>query len=452
MTKTSIANRTASRRTVIRSRPPNVRDGFTLIELMVALVLLTTLLLVVWSLLGSLAQLDEKGSQQIGRVQLLRALQSSLQQDIAHRYRPIDEQGNSQPPGGSVPQRGSLEFRGALGSSSILNSDPPAEGSMFSALQSAGISSSANRSFFRGSATSFSIQVEVHPTLSELIRRGSEGARFGGELAERELTSSDLYGGVSNSSDLASFEDEMTVGDVVLGDVVPNGKSSRDVRPRQTTVTYRFSLTTDGKTGGLVRSTSDEAESNSSVGRSSLTSSLEEEIEASERVLDSSDLYRTDETDTSNEALSESTSLTTANFPEIGELQFRYHTGSAWTSTWNSASQQGYPKAIEVQFSLLSGKELREIEVASLEQLDDDESQLDSLYEKPLGSEFGELSLDANDLYGGQMSDDGIVLPYRLIIPLKTLLSDQSTGLSGGSSANGQGFSGSQSRGRGARP
>ena len=65
-------------------RTAATRRGFTLLEIIIASALATTLMLLVWSLFSIYSKLDTKGTRQATEMQLVRSLMRQLRSDVHH--------------------------------------------------------------------------------------------------------------------------------------------------------------------------------------------------------------------------------------------------------------------------------------------------------------------------------------------------------------------------------
>ncbi len=71
------------------------RSGFTLLELMIALSILSTLMLVAWSMLASFRDVQEKGRVQATKTQTIRSIRLWLEEDALHLAQPFQANINS---------------------------------------------------------------------------------------------------------------------------------------------------------------------------------------------------------------------------------------------------------------------------------------------------------------------------------------------------------------------
>lgn len=146
-----------------------------------------------------------------------------------------------------------------------------------------------------------------------------------------------------------------------------------------------------------------------------------------EEILDASDLYGFDASSELEQSADEprASSVPSQNarveFPEIGDLQFRYHDGAQWLNEWDAQQKGSYPAALEIQFELLSNQELRTIrqeaaERAVLDQLSElNELNADPVDEERMVEEELESTLDPEL---STTVETEIRLPYRVIIPI----------------------------------
>ena len=65
------------------------RTAFTLLEVLIASALLSTLMLVVWSLFGTFTRLEERSSSTATEIQLTRSLAQQLRSDVEHLAIPL---------------------------------------------------------------------------------------------------------------------------------------------------------------------------------------------------------------------------------------------------------------------------------------------------------------------------------------------------------------------------
>ena len=397
-----------------------VRRGLTLLELMIALSLLSVLILVAWSLFNSLAMVDEKGNAQIKRVQVLRGLQSIIAEDLNARVREAPQEY-------AAPQRAQATL--GFGELTRANQGFGDQGSGSIGMAPA----PPTKIHFVGTAQSLEFAIMSPPTLRERVE-------FQDDLdpANRELDGSALYGSETGSDSRIdnggrSAFDESSSASGALG-------------TQQVSVKYQFDKTIDGTTGGLTRVIRGQSHRTGSSGSRRLptsrmssndplsdqTSSLEDASMDADRVLDASDLYGVDASSElgsfSEKSSSRSSRQRRLEFPEVGDLQFRYHDGQQWLDEWDAQNMGSYPAAVEIQFELLTNKELQEIREEAAERAEMEGSDELSELNADLMDSEETLDTDLESTLDGALSTTGdseIRLPYRVIIPIEPLVAKE---------------------------
>lgn len=401
------------------------RRGFTLVELMIALGLLSVIVLLLFSILSRFRNLEEKGQDQTARVRVLRSLRESIEKDVDARVRLTmptaqDESQYDAQPTNNLFGRTGAGSSNAMGSNSADNpmgglafgSEGNLSGSPFEAMPE---TRSLGR--FVGDAKGFDLDIVVTTDLFDFVS-GLETHQT--ESLEQSGLSPGIAGASPNRDPGRTF-------------------SNSAARNKETvqTVSYRFERDDRGQDSSmLIRRLGRHTSSSSSISETASDGLVsptqrnddlvrfDESSEPDSDWLDGSDLYRTDESLTTS-STRKSAPVDGIQFPEISDARFRYFDGEQWVRSWDSERRLGYPVAIEIQFELFSVSELREQRrQAELDQGESDERW--SSTEEPLDSineplfEEEEIELDfASEASSNSFGVESFELPYRVIIPVE---------------------------------
>ena len=266
------------------------RSGYSLLELMIALGLLSGLLALAWSMLGSYRTAEQRGWEQANRMQVIRAAREMIENDVDH-WAPL---GDDSP--ASTADRGS-RFSASTG--------------------------------FRGTSTEMSIEmlpsIDPLPWLDEVT-------------ADPSLDDAPVLG--SSASGLSSVAGENSQTDPPL---------SRPLGPLQR-VRVQYALVASGMTPtgeqlvNIRRQMSLVADPDLSPRDSDGTS-------IGARELTVADLYRIDDDPmTGDDVLRLGGEMTMVR--NLVGARFRYGDGKDWVDSWDETIQGGLPRAIELSFDL----------------------------------------------------------------------------------------------------
>ncbi len=101
------------------------RPGFTLLELMIALSILSTLMLVAWSMLASFRDVQEKGRVQATKTQTIRSIRLWLEEDALHLASPFQATANTRAMRGPSSSRNAFTTGRRPSGGAINNSTNP---------------------------------------------------------------------------------------------------------------------------------------------------------------------------------------------------------------------------------------------------------------------------------------------------------------------------------------
>lgn len=290
-----------------QSQPKNIwhRDGFTLLELMIALGLLGALMSVAWSLIGTFQIAEERGWKMTQRTQIIRAAHDWLQSDA---QQVITQSPESNFTGSSLgfttliaPSLDPMPFLERLMSDATASDydslDTSPTGT--SPLSSTGLA---------GSTTSTSGSLS-EPELAEILGDNSPWNKARLEIEYELLPMPAADASVS-----------------AITQPVTENRADEDIQ---------FMLVRREKVSGAPQ------------GQSGSSMDDPQSIPASERVLTGQDLYRqTDEEQISTGGVA----IHESRLEGLVRPQFQYSDGRSWSSSWNSRSAGSLPVAVALRF------------------------------------------------------------------------------------------------------
>ena len=300
------------------SRPRRRNAAFTLLETLIALALVTTLMVLAWSLFATFSRLETRARKQVAGLEITRTLNQQMQSDLdqlvrfAQKNQPVSETAQDAESGlNELTESFARASRNESASGTIAddNSD---------AVDEAGYPYVFASPFFEGDSESISFLV---PSSTE-----SETGRW--KVVSYEWT----QGNQSNEQDL-DFDDEEP------GSNLLTSESSVDVSST--------ALNSESRTARIFTRkvlSYQKFQQNRNAFFDSSRDGLLDGLETIEVGTAQSDV----------ELLAEDQSVvTTDEIPEISEISFRYFDGQSWSSGFSSASGD-YPVAIEVVFKIRS--------------------------------------------------------------------------------------------------
>ena len=364
-----IANREANQ--VRRRRSPS---GYTLIELMIALALLSVLVVLVWSLLSTFTTAEQRAQRLAEQQQRLRGIRQFLEADL----------GKIVVAGDVSDTRGSAEKEPAFETDLRSSFDDQMIGSA-NALAGAGA--------FEGRANrlSFEIRLESDPTiwLESLVAPSLEISAATSSLQQPRAAKDTLF--MTPTSAQVSFEIEEEVwGEEVVQFLV-----------------RRVELDSPSAPASLAALGTEE----NSLG------SLSEQVDPDD-YLDVSDLYRFGE---DSELGGESEPDSEVRWGPLQNAKFRFTDGIDWSNSWGDQAGGKLPVAIELTFDFAPAT-LKPPEESLLEdsEFSDGEVEPMSAQESTLAfeAEDEEPVLDGDDLYRDAASEPE-PREYRMVVLLE---------------------------------
>lgn len=287
-----------------RQRYANHRSaiqGFSILELLIALGLLGTLLALAWSILGSYRTAQQRGWNQTYRMRLAAAARDLLEQDALH-----------------------------FASRIPLTGQPTANNLFASELDADNLTAPAK---FQGSASGFTIttvaSIDPLPWLEEVL---------GGGETKSEVGIADLYRSTDRQPSLAKINPLRQ-----LPSLLPQPIQLR--YSIQTNNAENTGLETSNTTNTiLVRAVAPLSGSSQSSNASNADGG--DNANKSQRVLGLDDLYRQTDPDADTALFG----VTTNSLRNLTDAAFRYSDGNRWKNTWDSLWDEGLPRAIELSF------------------------------------------------------------------------------------------------------
>ena len=315
-----------------------LRSAFTLIELMIALGLLSALLAVAWSLLGTFRDAEIRGWKLSHRTQTIRSARTWLEDDIQHLTMP---------------------------------SNPAVS-------NATGSSKSSDTLRFIGNAMGFSAtiapSIDPIPFLENLMSDAMQ--------SERETSI-----------------DGSPLGESPLGESLRGEESSMAATPNSPwpaeTVEIEYHLTpvpSDSvSVSGFLKGNSDQTQFVLTRREMIDPNTPSVAVSPSERVLTAKDLYRQSD----DAILSSSQPIRESRLEGLMKAKFRYYDGSSWKSEWNSTLQGGLPRGIAFGFDFPSVSDMRPASVATARQSEQDSSSTENALANDLPFTDSVLSSEA---------------------------------------------------------
>lgn len=300
------------------------RDGFTLLEVVIALGLTVLLLSAVYGALDLYWQYETAGRGEIAGVQLYRAVTRRVGADIGSIVMHVPQTETATASGQQAAAQGSSSTSSGAGTSSTSGTSGTASGA-----GSAGPSSGAGTSGTSGTAgTSGSASTSGTSPSSGTAASGSTASG----TAQNAVSSSLNFGGIADSGTPPTFGLVGTAELMHLSISLP----ARDLAYTG----FSSDAAASGRTSDLVVVTYGLAPIDSATLRA-----LQQHQTATRPAAGFGrrvrDLYARD-------AAEETLDSPDLLAPEITEVQFRYFDGSNWMETWDSLAVGSLPRAIEV--------------------------------------------------------------------------------------------------------
>ncbi len=342
-----------------RKDRPAERGGFTLLELLIAAVLVSALMSAVWGIMSLYNSMLTAGQEEVTEQQLVRSLFQLMEEDFSSVLTPLDER--------KVPEK-------------PLN----AEENAFAELAQDDQDVTASRSIFEISPENSSPAAPVFVGTSTAIRLTTHRVippKKEAEISEIDLL--DELGGGSNSDRYTEQEGE-----------------SPAVSEFQTIV-YQFQMPGQNESAqslpaGLYRIQVDSLELLSLLNNRTAfqESRVEDGVRIDRLTLESLLFPQQDQLNEGAEMEIETEAIVPHYdlVPEVVSCQFEYFDGATWVSEWPTEgnSEVSYPAAIRVRFDLINTEEL--------------EKMID--LETP-AQESNELERELNDSFSAGAETDG---------------------------------------------
>lgn len=315
---------------------PRKRSAFTLLELLIALALLGGLLLLAWSIMGTLRLAESRTEGLAGRVRIIQSARNWLENDLQHLVGGMAGPSNTSSVQAGMPL-GAFSTSGTLSGVTLSAGNPGT--TVFFQGDPGGFVANLLPSFdplwmmepwFTESSTTDVMPRLPHPNRTVRVeyravgdRAISDGASFdrGGGESSRYPSDIELGSRVQPETDRSVRENTALAEDPFRSPDGPRSQSENGLRR-----TVR----------GLQKPTIDRRRID--VGE--------------QRQLTTADLYRLTDVDSLGKREAEST--TSATLSGLQRLRFRYGDGRRWHSSWDHGSRGGLPRAIEVCFDLVS--------------------------------------------------------------------------------------------------
>ena len=327
------------------------RSGYTLMEMLIASVLIASLMSAAWNLLSLYTDFLSAGRESAATQQLARSLFDIVSDDLQQVSLKGDD---ASPMPTVVPVFESLGFDEELADQTLEFEDEAteiaptpssvdlflqtqAEPTVPGSLELIGTSNSLLLTRLRSPATDHSANSRLSGSLDEFSTVG--------------LEDSSLAGSNPSVSDIATVVYQFEASRISDGTArsLPGGLHRVEMESQQWFAAMQSSVDLDGgEDSELDRSTLEALLYGSSVDASL------------------SGPASTNEAFPENTALGEDSHVQTTqpqheHIPEVVGCRFAYFDGSGWASNWDSRSSRMLPRAIRIEFSLLSASDLQQV-------------------------------------------------------------------------------------------
>lgn len=329
----------------------NAKPGFTILELLIALTLVTTLMILCWSLFSTFARLENRSRKTVATLDITRSLRRQMQNDLDQLFFVSNETRSAEPASidNSAENGFLVESSPQKKSSSLLDS---IMNSSVDKLPDSANDLLPDSFLFEGSSESFSILIQNDGS-SRIFGPNEEFLVITYQWRDQQFESSD-----------PELDEEVELGRQGLGN-----EQEKRTQPRnfvRSVVTYRdfqrripLDSAPSRKSGAPLADFETIEIGISNDDRSNSLGPIREQID---------------------------------RIPEITMVGFRYFDGKSWSSSW-SLSDAAVPLAIEVNFTAEMETELNELESP------DEEEEIEFDEEIEIGddrdSEFETSSSDA---------------------------------------------------------
>ncbi len=375
------------------------KRGFTLLEVLLATVLMSALLLTLWSLIGTYTALFATGQARTEQSQIARSLLQQISDDLAGAIQDTAARPRLEgaPPSGLPPADAGKQIGAGLPSSADANS------SAVSTDNSNGGSTAVRR---------FGLFGSLHELRLDVLQTAA--AEVGIAAARSDVDEAEM---VSNQFDV----DKKTPCRVPeLRTVYYKFKQPRAAEKEESTTTQTTTQEDKGSLreetpAGLIREEID-FETRNPAG---LLASDEDADSLGESDTLANDA-ESSETEKKIEDRLDDGSLLLA--PEVVGMEFRYFDGSVWTSQWDSIAKESLPVAVEVRMQIESldpravrRRAAEELQAEKVEYVGGEGAEEDVTSEE-LGLEAEKRSRESEEAEDSPAE----IETYRLIIELPT--------------------------------
>lgn len=326
------------------------RSGFTLLELLIAAVLVSALMSVVWGIMSMYNSLLSAGQAQVTEQQLVRSLFQLMSEDLSTALTPLEER--------KVPEVALNAEEKALVDLIDLEEDTLTESSVFEKT-----SSSINPAAPIFLGTSTAIRITTHKVIPQT--RTSD-------LSDIDLLN-ELGGGFASTGDTTGEDQAPAVSEFQ-------------------TIVYQFQFadqngTSDSLPSGLYRIQVDSLDLFSLLNdRSTLQESrAEDDVQVDRLTLESLLFPQQDRLEENTEFETDVIVPRYDLVPEVVGCQFEYFDGSNWGSQWPAGenSEMSYPAAIRIRLDVINTEELEKLtalETSSQEEPNDLKQELNDSF------------------------------------------------------------------------
>ncbi len=365
---------------------PTARSGFTLLEILIVGVLVSVLMLGVWSLFRSWGRLYERGERRVQTAQLVRSLCDQFTDDVrAVAYvAPPPRRGRRGPSGGSIgggegrtsSAGGNLALVGEANWLVLEVLQPP--NPYFQPRSSdqtvAGEEEGTSLAAPELQRVMYTFEPPAAETLDSLSPAVAAAARRDDtELVAGEEEPVEPFSGLLRLAVATEQFDALATGNLAAGNMADE-PTARSLGLRDAIWQLRELIVGPAGSDGLTASTRDvttrgELREDAPTGASGI---IEQDV-----------------------------------VPEAVRLEFRYFDGSAWLSNWNSQSQGRLPVAIEMRF------ELKKPEPLETSTTSDEETDLANGGDSLTGADEPFLSADAGIMAPSDATADAVDSDYE---------------------------------------
>ena len=349
------------------------RRGYTLVEMLIASVLVAALMSVVWGMMSMYNGYLTAGQTQATQQQLIRSLLQQLENDLQSVSTP-DTNPQVVPSldlSSSISDLSAETFSARADQMSpalVFNQNAPNqnEPSVFAGLQSAETLAIPGQVSLVGNSSSMKLSIEKpHPAFLSALRQNSMASD-----SSLQIDDANMPPATAAADSFALPEDSLSAEGIITAEGVAPKVSEYQ------TIIWQFQ--SPGMIGGnqalqagLYRIETESLLLQSALNRqdSLLEDSAAESDAAVDRTTLETLLFPSVTTETESGGVASNADVTVQDtpkfdlIPEVVSCRFQYFSGSSWTSTWNSEQQKSLPLAIRTRMQFVTTADLEKLKL-----------------------------------------------------------------------------------------